>query len=139
MANTTYEGLFIIDSNRYHREGAAIVKSIEQIITAAGGELLVSRIWDERRLAYAVDGHRKGVYWLIYFQSPGPSLIGVNRQLRIKEEVLRFMLIKLDARVAGAMVEHARAGGLVAPPKNLSELRPAVDDTREVLEAVELD
>ena len=139
MAVTTYEGLFIIDSNRYHRDGAAIIKGIEQILTSAGGELLVSRMWDERRLAYAVDGHRKGVYWLIYFQVHGPSVTEMNTKLKIQEDLLRYMLIKLDPRVAPAMVEHARAGGMVAPAKNLGDLKAAVDDTAELPEAVEIE
>jgi len=40
----------------------------------AGGEILVSRLWEERRLAYSINGQRKGVYWLVYFRLDGNRL-----------------------------------------------------------------
>ena len=39
------------------------------MIEEAGGEMLVSRLWEERRLAYPIEGHRKGTYWLTYFRA----------------------------------------------------------------------
>ena len=43
---------------------AQIPSTVEQF----GGKMLASRLWEERRLAYPIKGHRKGTYWLTYFQ-----------------------------------------------------------------------
>ena len=64
MAANVYEGMFILDSNRFGRDPEAVSGQIPQMIEEAGGEVLVSRLWEERRLAYPIEGHRKGTYWL---------------------------------------------------------------------------
>jgi len=37
-------------------------------VKSVGGELLASRLWNEQKLAYPINGHRKGAYWLTYFR-----------------------------------------------------------------------
>ena len=48
----TYETLFILDSNHYARDPGGVSKQVEEIITEAGGESHVSRMWMEQKLAY---------------------------------------------------------------------------------------
>lgn len=125
VALITYESLFLIDSNRFHRDrdgGASVIKQIEQAVTATGAEILVSRMWDERRLAFPVDGHRKGTYWLIYFAVDSRKIPQLNCQLKIMEDLLRFLILKLDDRLAPTMVEFARSGGMVLPTKTAEDL-----------------
>ena len=66
--------MFIFDSNRFARERAGLPAEVEKMIKADGGEVLVSRLWEERRLAYPIAGQRKGTYWLIYFRGPSSML-----------------------------------------------------------------
>ncbi|MFO0065974.1 MAG: 30S ribosomal protein S6, partial [Pirellulaceae bacterium] len=67
MPTHNYECLFILDSNRYSRDPNAAAQSVKEMIEQIGGEILVSRLWAEQRLAYPIDGHQKGTYWLVYF------------------------------------------------------------------------
>lgn len=110
MPVNTYEGLFIFDSNRYARDPAGVVNQVAEAVRRHGGELLVSRLWEERRLAYPIKGHRKGTYWLTYFRIDGQKLSGLDRDCRLNDQVLRHLFIKLDARIADAVVQHALAG-----------------------------
>src|SRR5262245_13804405 len=92
---SVYEGMFIFDSNRFARERAALPAEVEGMIKAAGGEVLVTRLWEERRLAYAIGNHRKGTYWLIYFRAPTTAIATVNRQCDIHDGVLRQLILKI--------------------------------------------
>jgi ribosomal protein S6 len=74
-----YEALYIFDANRFARERAALPAEVEKAIQTAGGEVLVSRLWEERRLAYPIAGQRKGTYWLIYFRGTAQSPMGNAR------------------------------------------------------------
>jgi len=110
LSQQVYEGFFLLDSNRYAADPTGTTGIIEKILHAAGAEILVSRMWDERRLAYPVKGHKKGVYWLTYFKLESTRVGEITRAARISDEILRSMVTKPDARVAETLVEHARSG-----------------------------
>ena len=117
MAQFVYEGMFILDANRYGREPDAVSGQIPEMIRAAGGELLVSRLWEERRLAYPIRGHRKGAYWLTYFKLDPGQLSGVQRKCRLSDSILRAMFLKVDPRIVDMLVTHAQAGPGAASPQ----------------------
>src|SRR3954451_23411680 len=102
--------MIIFDSNRYARERAGLPAEAEQMIKAAQGEVLVSRLWEERRLAYAINGQRKGTYWLIYFRGPSSMLTALNRQWDIHDGILRHLVLKIHPHIVDAVLEHAKAG-----------------------------
>ena len=107
MTENVYEGMFILDSNRYARDPGGISGKIEELVKEAGGSMLVSRLWEERRLAYPIKGHRKGAYWLSYFQVSGDKIAGLNRQCQITDEILRHLVLKVDPRIVDTLVSHA--------------------------------
>ena len=84
-----YEGLFIFDSNRFARERDGLAREIEEFVVQSGGAVLVSRLWEERRLAYAIKGQRKGAYWLMYLRLPTPKVKELTRQCEINDAILR--------------------------------------------------
>jgi small subunit ribosomal protein S6 len=130
LAGTVYEGMFLLDSHRFGRDPEGVAGQIPNMIREAGGEILVSRLWEERRLAYPIKGRRKGTYWLTYFRVEGGKLTQINRQCQLSDSVLRVLFLKIDPRIVDALVEHARAGqakpASEAPPAKPSrEKRPS--------------
>jgi small subunit ribosomal protein S6 len=101
--------MFILDANRYSRDAASVSGQIPELIAAAGGEMLASRLWEERRLAYSIDGHRKGTYWLTYFKLDSGGLAGLTRQCQLSDSILRTLFLKVDPRITDALVSHALA------------------------------
>jgi small subunit ribosomal protein S6 len=102
--------MVIFDSNRFARERAALPSEIEKMIKADSGEVLVSRLWEERRLAYPIKGQRKGTYWLYYFRGPSSILTSLNRQWGIHDGILRHLVLKVHPHLVDAVIEHAKAG-----------------------------
>lgn len=107
MAQNTYEGLFIFDSNKFARDHDALPKAVEEMITSDGGEVVVSRLWEERRLAYAIKGQRKGAYWLIYFKQDGEKITPFNRKCELQSGLLRHLVLKIHPRLVEPILEHA--------------------------------
>lgn len=107
MAQNVYEGLFIFDANKFARDHDALPKAVEEMITSEGGEVVVSRLWEERRLAYPIKGQRKGAYWLIYFRQTGDKIAGFNRSCELKSGVLRHLVLKIHPRLVEPILEHA--------------------------------
>lgn len=113
LSATVYECMHILDSNRYARDPSGVQESVDSTVTKLDGEILVSRLWNEQKLAYLVDGHRKGTYWLSYIRIEGSRLVELERAFQLNENVLRSLTLRLDERLVDPMVAHAR--GETAP------------------------
>ncbi len=133
MAQNVYEGLLIFDSNRYGHNPDGVSGQIPALIEKLGGEILVSRLWEERRLAYPIKGQRKGTYWLIYFRLDANQLSEVKKQCQLSENLLRVLFLKVDPRIVDALVEHARSAPVAAVTE---EAAPAKD---KIIPGVELE
>lgn len=117
MATNVYECMFILDSNRYARDPAGVSGQIPQMIEKCGGEVLASRLWNEQRLAYPINGHRKGAYWLTYFRMESEQVATFNRECRLSDSILRNLTLKVDPRLVDTLVAHARGERPAAAPE----------------------
>lgn len=127
MAKKTYETLFILDSNHYARDPGGVAKKIEEVITEAGGEVLVSRLWMEQKLAYPIENHQKGTYWLTYFEGEGTILPAIERGFQLAEVVVRELTIRLDPRLVEPILANARGEKLPVPGESAPG-EPAASD-----------
>jgi small subunit ribosomal protein S6 len=65
-------------------------------------------------LAYPVNGHKKGLFYLVYFKTEGQNLLNIERDCALNEMILRQMVLKIhpkhvDVMLAIARDEHALA------------------------------
>ncbi len=121
MAKNTYETLCILDSNHYARDPGGVSKQIEDLITEAGGKVEVNRLWMEQKLAYPIDGHQKGTYWLTYFEMEGSEVPKLDRAFHLCEPVLRQMTLKLDPRLVEPILANARGATPVVSKEAAAE------------------
>jgi small subunit ribosomal protein S6 len=135
LAANVYEGMFILDSNRYGRDPEMVSSQIPAMIEKLGGEMLVSRLWEERRLAYPIKGQRKGTYWLTYFRLDSLRLSDLTRQCQITEDILRVLFLKVDPRIVDALVNHAMTAPVMT---HVSEdVKPRDDEIEDVIPLVD--
>ena len=107
MALQSYECLFIFDSSKYSRDSNAISSSVENMIEKCGGTVLANRLWSEQKLAYPIDGHQKGTYWLVYFRGESRRVNELNRICHLNDLVVRHMVTSVNPRLIDALVAHA--------------------------------
>lgn len=131
MSQNVYECLFILDSNRYARDPNKVSGTIPGMVEEIGGEVLVSRLWNEQRLAYPIRGQRKGTYWLTYFRAESTRLTEFNRACQLNDNVLRHMAIKVDPRLVDVLVAHAQGKGAPedAPESEAPKKEPAASSS----------
>jgi small subunit ribosomal protein S6 len=111
-----YEGMFIFDANRLARDRDGLPGEVASLIEGAGGSLEVSRLWEERRLAYPIKGHRKGAYWITYFRIPKTNVAELTAELEIKEGILRHLFVRLPDALVEPILEHAKGESVPASP-----------------------
>lgn len=126
MAERVYEGMFLLDANRYSRDAAGVTGRLTDMIEKAGGELLVSRLWAEQKLAYPINGQRKGAYWLTYIKIDGSRLTELSRAAQLNNDVMRDMVLAVEPRLVDALVSHAKGETKAEPP---AEEKPAEKPT----------
>ncbi len=108
LARACYECMFLLDSNSYARDPGGSAQKVLTLVESSGGKILASRLWNEQRLAYPIKGHRKGVYWLVYFDLEAADMPKFNRACQLADQVLRFLTIRLEPRLVDAMVSAAK-------------------------------
>ncbi|MBQ1456489.1 MAG: 30S ribosomal protein S6 [Thermoguttaceae bacterium] len=126
MTEHVYETLFILDTEQYSRNPEEVSGQIAKAIEELGGTVRVSRVWDEdRKLAYEIDGHKRGTYWLVYYRLDTEKTKDLNRQFQLMNPVVRFLTITIDERLEEALVNHALNPPKPAEPETKA---PAGDD-----------
>src|SRR5258706_16475629 len=100
-----YEGMFLFGSGAA-TEPAAAEATVRKFIEAHGGNILVLKKWDGRKLAYEAGGNKRGTYFLTLFTAPGGGVTGIERDVRLSEEVLRCITLKADHVTAEEIQSH---------------------------------
>nr|WP_153558963.1 30S ribosomal protein S6 [Roseimaritima sediminicola] len=108
MAKNVYETLLILDSNKYARDPGGVAEALNKLIEDIDGTVLASRLWMEQRLAYPMDGHQKGTYWLLYFEAEGRRLTELDRAFTLHDGIIREMTLRIDPRLVEPMLANAR-------------------------------
>jgi small subunit ribosomal protein S6 len=122
LAQNVYECMIILDPNKYAQDPSGMGQQIPKLVDRFGGEVLVSRLWNEQKLAYPIDGNRKGTYWLTYFRLEAGKLTEFNREISINETILRSLTLKVEPRLVEALVAHAKGEG---KPKTAEPEQPS--------------
>jgi small subunit ribosomal protein S6 len=96
VAKRLYEGLFLIDAAEAASDWDGVNEMIRRILEKGGAEIVSLRKWDERRLAYPIQGKDRGAYLLAYFNAPTSAISGIERDIRLSERIMRAMIIRGD-------------------------------------------
>ena len=90
-----YEVLYIIRPNYEEEQYRAFVEKYNALIQANGGEVTKVDPWGKRRLAYEIDKVREGYYVLVQFSGDASLPAELERNFKINDEILRFMVTRL--------------------------------------------
>ncbi|MDA0260646.1 MAG: 30S ribosomal protein S6 [Proteobacteria bacterium] len=106
-----YESVFIVrqDVSDQHVEGLA--ERYSEMITENGGEVAKSEYWGLKNLAYRVSKNRKGHYMMFNIKGPSGAIDEFERNMRLSEDVLRYMTIRVDEFEEGPSAMMRNRGG----------------------------
>jgi small subunit ribosomal protein S6 len=100
-----YEGFFLV-SQAAAADLSACVEHLTETIGRGQGELIALRKWDERRLAYEINNHKRGVYFLAYFNADPAFMTDVERLSNLSETIERFIFTRADHLSMDEMQAH---------------------------------
>ncbi|MBN1794976.1 MAG: 30S ribosomal protein S6 [Candidatus Omnitrophica bacterium] len=98
-----YEGLFIMRGDLDDGRVDAAFEELKGLIAKHGGTVSKVDKWGRRKLAYPIQKLKEGVYFIVYFAILPTQLLDLERALKLYENLLRFLIIKMEeGALAGA-------------------------------------
>jgi len=96
-----YESVFIARQDIATNQVEALTTSFSEIITANGGKVTKTEQWGLRTLTYRIKKNKKGHYVLFNLDAPPAAVNEMERNMRLNEDVLRFMTVRVEELEAG--------------------------------------
>jgi len=93
-----YELGFILNPEVSEEQTRAILERIEQIVRNYDGQTVKVNQWGRRRLAYPIQHHRDGYYVFIDMILTPETVLELDRNLKVSEEVLRHLITRRDPK-----------------------------------------
>lgn len=94
-----YETIAIVTPELDEGSIQAVVAKFKAVITDNGAEMLLVDDWGMRKLAYPIGKHLKGHYVLYHYVADPDIILEIERRIRIDENLVRFMTVKLAENV----------------------------------------
>ena len=91
-----YEHVFLARQDMSAQQVDALVEQYKGVIEANGGKVGRIENWGLKSLTYRINKNRKAHYALIDIDAPAPAVHEMERQMRINEDILRFMTVRVD-------------------------------------------
>ncbi len=120
-----YEGLFLVDSGEATADWNGINNVIEKTLARGDAEIVSAKKWDERRLAYDIDGKSRGTYILTYFRGDPAKIGAIERSVQLSEQIMRMLIIRTDKMSAKDMEKVPPAGTTERPDVATGATKPA--------------
>lgn len=99
-----YESVFIARPDISSAQVDGLVETFEKAIAGGGGSIQKKEYWGLRNLAYRIKKNRKGHYMLMNIDAPANAVAEMERQMRINEDVMRHMTLRVDELEEGPSV-----------------------------------
>lgn len=91
-----YELAIIVSPNIETEGVTAVVEKVSELVGVINGKVTSVDVWGRRALAYAIDNHREGTYVLLQANMPPAGLTELERNLKLSEEIIRYLLVKVE-------------------------------------------
>lgn len=118
VSKKLYEAMFLVDSAQAS-DWDATIAMLKDVLKRADAEIVSIRKWDDRRLAYEIDGKNRGMYILCYFRADGEKVQEVEKAVQLSERIMRVLILSAEQMTAediekdtpAARVEKEAAAG----------------------------
>lgn len=91
-----YECVFIARQDVSATQVDSLVETFQNVITESGGTIGKTENWGLRTIAYKIKKNRKGHYVLMNIDAHSDAVLEMERQMRINEDVLRYLTLRVD-------------------------------------------
>ena len=125
-----YELMLVVRPDAPDDRTQAVIERATRHVVASGGQIIKVAPWGRRRLAYPIERYREGSYHILVFEAPAESIDELERGLNITEDVLRYLVVRIERPVRAARRDGA-AGSDEASEDEEASSGPSDEDEEE--------
>jgi small subunit ribosomal protein S6 len=103
-----YENVFISRQDISTSQVEALAEQFATVIKDLGGEVTKREYWGLRNLAFRIRKNRKGHYVMMNISAPPAAITEMERTMRINEDVLRHLTVRVEALEEGPSIMMQR-------------------------------
>ena len=96
-----YEHVFISRQDLSSAQAEGLVEHFTTILADNGGNVVESEYWGVKTMAYKINKNRKGHYAMLKSDAPAPAVQEMERLMRLHEDVMRILTIKVEEHAEG--------------------------------------
>jgi small subunit ribosomal protein S6 len=96
-----YENVFIARQDVSTQQVETMTSQFAEIVKANGGEVKKTETWGLKSLIYRIKKNRKGHYVLLNIEAPPAAINELERNMRISEDILRYLTVRVEALEEG--------------------------------------
>ncbi|MGI3210552.1 30S ribosomal protein S6 [Roseovarius tibetensis] len=100
-----YEHVMIARQDLSNAQAEGLIEHFGTVLSDNGGTLVDSEYWGVKTMAYKINKNRKGHYAFLRTDAPAPAVQEMERLMRLHDDVMRVLTIKVDAHEAGPSVQ----------------------------------
>lgn len=93
-----YELGIVLSPEASEEQTKAILDRVSQVVQSSGGVVVKVNAWGRRRLAYPIERHRDGLYYWLDLSLTPQTVLEIDRNLKVSEEVIRHLIVKRDPK-----------------------------------------
>jgi small subunit ribosomal protein S6 len=121
-----FELMFIVDGTMPEEEATAVATTVQSFISSKGA-ILKADPWGRRRMAYPINKKQDGYYWVIAFECEPGEVDALKQQLRVNENVIRWMVTRPEHKKAVVPAETVVVQEVTPEPAPVAVAAPVAE------------
>ena len=104
-----YEHVMIARQDLSNAQAEGLIEHFGTVLADNDGKVVESEYWGVKTMAYKINKNRKGHYALMKTDAPAPAIQEMERLMRLHDDVMRVLTIKVDAHEEGPSVQMRKS------------------------------
>lgn len=100
-----YEHVFISRQDLSNTQAEGLIEHFSSVLSDNSGKVVESEYWGIKTMAYKINKNRKGHYAFLKTDAPSEAVQEMERLMRLHDDVMRVLTIKVDAHAEGPSVQ----------------------------------
>ncbi|QXT38902.1 30S ribosomal protein S6 [Gymnodinialimonas ceratoperidinii] len=100
-----YEHVMIARQDLSNTQAEALNEHFGTVLADNGGKVVDTEYWGVKTMAYKINKNRKGHYSFLRTDAPSEAIQEMERLMRLHDDVMRVLTIKVDAHEDGPSVQ----------------------------------